>query len=245
MRSWLPPAILLLLWIAAGAAINARLHGCEKVAPETPVQPERIVSLAPNVTAMMDVSDGIVEEEETLRSRRQTATHTLEMIAERMQAPAQRMEHALTPWSTYLILPLFALANTGVALNGGDLLSGLSSPLSLGIILGLVLGKGLGLSLFSWIAVRLGIAQLPSRVSWGQLVGASSFAGIGFTMSLFISGSAFGGTALLDPAKISILFASAVAIALGMVMMRITSERRVGRSEMTELPEFQEVPVAA
>jgi NhaA family Na+:H+ antiporter len=197
------------------------------------------------VLSMVGVSDGIEEEEETLRGRRQTAAHTLEMIAERMQAPAQRMEHALTPWSTYLILPLFALANTGVALNGGDVLSGLSSPLSMGIIFGLVLGKGLGLSLFSWIAVRLGIAQLPSRVSWGQLVGASSFAGIGFTMSLFISGSAFGGTAFLDSAKISILFASAIAIALGMVMTGLTSERRVGRSEASEVPELQEVPVTA
>jgi NhaA family Na+:H+ antiporter len=201
----------------------------------TQARSQAFLAQANAVLSMVEVPDGFEEEQLTFRSRQQAAARTLEMIAERMQGPAQRLEHVLTPWATYLVLPIFALANTGVRLSG-DVFSGLTSQISLGIIFGLVLGKALGVSIFSWAAVRMGIAQKPSRVSWPQLFGASWLAGIGFTMSLFIAGSAFAGTALLASAKISILFASAIAIALGIVLTRATSERREGHSELQELP---------
>ena len=142
-----------------------------------------------------------------LSSRQQAATQTLESITERMQSPSQRLERNLTPWTTYLILPLFALSNAGVLL-GSDFIESLTNPVSLGIVAGLVLGKPLGISLFSYVAVRLGIAQLPRGVSWKQLIATSTLAGIGFTISLFIAGRAFEDPTLLSSAKVGILVAS-------------------------------------
>jgi len=162
--------------------------------------------------------------------RQQAAAQTLEAIAERIQSPLQRLERMLNPWVAYLIVPIFALANAGVDM-GGNLADALTHPIGLGIIAGLVLGKPLGITLFSWIAVRLGIADLPYDVSWRQLFAASWLAGIGFTMSLFIANSAFSG-ALLDTAKISILVASALAAAIGFGLLLLTSSTHEEASQL-------------
>jgi NhaA family Na+:H+ antiporter len=151
-------------------------------------------------------------------SRQQAATQTLESITERMQSPSQRLERNLHPWTTYLILPLFALTNAGVTI-GDDFISSLTNPVSLGIIFGLVLGKPLGISLFAWLAVRLGLAQLPQGVSWKQLISASALAGIGFTISLFITGRAFSDPVLLTSAKVGIMVASVLAGVIGWVAL--------------------------
>jgi NhaA family Na+:H+ antiporter len=153
------------------------------------------------------------------------------MITERIQQPAQKLEHALTPWSTFLIMPIFALANAGVTLNA-EVISEMGSPLSLGIIFGLVLGKGVGVSLFSWGAVQLGIAQKPTSVAWSQLFGASWLAGIGFTMSLFIGGNAFAGSPLFATTQLSILVASVLAGFIGISMILITSKVRAHRTQL-------------
>jgi NhaA family Na+:H+ antiporter len=156
-------------------------------------------------------------------SRRQAAVSTMESITERMQSPAQRLEHSLTPWSTYLILPLFALANAGVAINP-DSISTLSRPVSLGIIFGLVVGKPLGIALVSWVATRIGLAELPGGVTWPQFIGAGCLAGIGFTMSLFISSAAFGqGSPVQEAAKLAIFVASILAAIIGSVVLYVTS----------------------
>ena len=162
--------------------------------------------------------------------RRQAAAHTLESIAERMQSPAQRLEHSLAPWASYLVLPIFALANAGVSLgsNAGSLLG---TRLALGIILGLVFGKAIGITLFTWLGVKLGIAEMPRRVGWPQLFSATWLAGIGFTMSLFIAGSALEPGPLLDSAKLSILVASLLSGTIGFVAMVITSRFRDRTSE--------------
>jgi NhaA family Na+:H+ antiporter len=161
-----------------------------------------------------------------MSDQQQAAAHTLEAIAERMQTPAQRMEHSVTPWATYLVLPLFALANAGVALSG-NVLEALSSPVSLGIIAGLVLGKSLGLTLFSWLAIKVGLAVMPSRVTWPQLFSATWLAGIGFTMSLFITNSAFDNPSLLATAKISILLASLLSATIGVALLALTTSQRI------------------
>ena len=122
------------------------------------------------------------------------------------------------PVLVWLILPLFALANAGVSL-GGDLGAVLVSPLALGIMAGLVIGKPLGITLLSWIAVRVGKGMLPERVTWMQVAGAGCLAGIGFTMSLFISDLAFNDAALITAAKIGILFASLTSGILGFVIL--------------------------
>ncbi len=164
--------------------------------------------------------------------QQQAAAQTLESIAERIQTPLQRLERSLNPWVAYLVVPIFALANAGVGL-GGNLADALSSPISLGIIAGLVAGKPLGITLFSWLAVKLGIADLPQGVTWRQLFAASWLAGIGFTMSLFIASSAFAG-ALLDTAKMSILLASLLAGGIGFGLLLLTSSTHEEASQLGE-----------
>jgi NhaA family Na+:H+ antiporter len=173
--------------------------------------------------ALGGLGDGeSAEAEVDLSRQRQGAAQTLEVIAERIQSPLQRLERTLNPWVAYLILPVFALANAGVVLSG-DLTEALTAPVSLGIILGLLLGKALGITSFTWIAVRAGIAELPFGVSWAQLFSASWLAGIGFTMSLFIASSAFDSPYLLNIAKIDILIASVLAAVIGTVLVWFTS----------------------
>jgi NhaA family Na+:H+ antiporter len=134
----------------------------------------------------------------------------------------------------YLIVPIFAFSNAGVSL-GGDLGAALTSNISLGIVAGLLLGKPIGITFFSWIAVKLGIADLPYGVSWRQLFAASWLAGIGFTMSLFIADSAFAGD-LLDTAKMSILIASLLAGAVGFGLLMWASSTHEEASQLEEAP---------
>jgi NhaA family Na+:H+ antiporter len=164
-------------------------------------------------------------------ARQQSAAQTLEVIAERLQTPLQRLERTLNPWVAYLIVPVFAFANAGVAVRG-NLVAALTSPVALGIILGLVLGKPLGITLFAWLTVKFGLADLPYGVSWKQLFSASWLAGIGFTMALFIASSAFGSGALLDTAKVAILAASVLAAAAGFALLQLASVERRGVSKM-------------
>jgi NhaA family Na+:H+ antiporter len=153
-----------------------------------------------------------------LGEERQAALHTLEKAAERVQTPLHRMEHALHPWVSFLIMPVFALANAGVALGGAG--ASLVGPVPLGIALGLVIGKPLGVTLLAWIAVRAGVAVLPAGLNWRHLLGAGWLGGIGFTMALFIAGLAFPDPASLAAAKVGILAASAVAGVVGFLILR-------------------------
>ena len=128
------------------------------------------------------------------------------------------LEHFLHPIQVWLILPLFALANAGVVI-GGDLMAVLANPLALGIIVGLVIGKPLGISFFSWLAVKSGHGALPEGVTWGQIAGVGCLAGIGFTMSLFITDLAFDNEMLIATAKVGILAASLVSGVVGYILL--------------------------
>ena len=159
-------------------------------------------------------------------SRQQASLQALEGTYQDMTSPLQKMEHALQPRVVYVIVPIFALANAGVSLTG-ESEAGLISAVSVGIILGLVLGKPIGISLAAWLAVKAGIAGLPSGVRWRQIVGAGMLGGIGFTMSLFIAALAFGEqAALLTNAKLGILVASAIAGVIGYAFLRATPRSR-------------------
>ena len=148
-----------------------------------------------------------------------TIAENLETAARAVQSPQQHMEHALSPWVTFLVIPLFALSNAGIDFHAIELWQTLSHPVTMGVVLGLVLGKFIGISCFSWIAVRLRIARLPAGVGWWHLLGAAWLAGIGFTMSLFISQLAFKDPVLVEQAKVGILFASLVAAAIGFIWL--------------------------
>lgn len=154
------------------------------------------------------------------------ALHSLKTSMHHAETPLQRLEHTMQPWVAFVIMPLFALANAGVSLSG-DLVSVLIDPLALGILAGLVLGKPIGIVGFSWLAVRAGMATLPSGVSWGQITGLACLAGIGFTMSLFIAGLAFADEAQLRTAKLAILSASLIAGVGGWLLLRHGEDNRL------------------
>jgi NhaA family Na+:H+ antiporter len=188
--------------------------------------------LAQCTAALGGLRSGTNEEE---GRQQQAAAQTLEVIAERIQSPLQRMERALNPWVAYLIVPLFAFANAGVVLSG-NVEETVTSPIFLGIVGGLVLGKPLGITLFSWIAVKTGIAGMPFGVTWRQLFASSWLAGIGFTMSLFIANLAFDSAALLSTAKIGILVASVLAGCIGFALVILTSPVKEGFSKLEPTP---------
>ncbi|AWM36278.1 Na(+)/H(+) antiporter NhaA [Gemmata obscuriglobus] len=132
--------------------------------------------------------------------------------AQESVSPLERLEHKLHPWVGFAIMPLFALANAGVHIEP----SAVTEPVAIAVALGLLLGKPIGVVLFSFIAVRLGVARLPQGVTWPVLLGGGLLAGIGFTMSLFVAGLAFEGHALLlAEAKIGILLGSALSALFG------------------------------
>jgi Na+:H+ antiporter, NhaA family len=154
----------------------------------------------------------------------QEAIHAMERESEGVQAPLLRLEHTLHPWVASGIMPLFALANAGVALSGIDLGAGLG--VALGVAAGLLFGKPVGIFAASWLAVRVGWATLPANVTWPMLHGAAWLGGIGFTMALFIGSLAFGATPLQDAAKLGILAASVLAGAAGWTLLRRATAAR-------------------
>jgi NhaA family Na+:H+ antiporter len=133
--------------------------------------------------------------------------------------PLQQIENLLHPWVAFFIMPFFALANAGI-LIGANFFSDLINPVSIGVISGLVAGKFAGILFFSWLMVRFGFAQLPEKASWGHLTGVALLAGVGFTMSLFISNLAFENHAFIEQAKYGILTASVVAGTSGMLILK-------------------------
>ncbi|HEX2869374.1 MAG TPA: Na+/H+ antiporter NhaA [Ignavibacteriales bacterium] len=153
--------------------------------------------------------------------KEQEGIYAIEKASRQAQTPLKRLEDKLHPWVAYFIMPLFALANAGVVLKG-DVAGSFSNSITLGIVLGLVLGKPVGITLLSFLAVKLGLADLPEGGSWKRIIGVGMLAGIGFTMSIFITGLAFTDSALIDLSKIGILSASAIAGIGGYILLRST-----------------------
>lgn len=145
---------------------------------------------------------------------RASNVRALQQAARETISPLEYLESLLHPWVGFVIMPLFALANAGVVVTA----SGFSDPVALAVGVGLLVGKPLGIVLFSFIAVRAGIAALPTGVGWRHMIGAGFLAGIGFTMALFIAGLAIAGPSL-DAAKVGILAGSAVAATIGMSLL--------------------------
>jgi NhaA family Na+:H+ antiporter len=145
------------------------------------------------------------------------ALQALDAIHDRIEAPADRMLRTIAPRASYLVLPVFALANAGVALDGG-VFSG-RGALMAAIAAGLVIGKPVGFVLASALAVRLGVAAKPDVYSWRQVVGVGALAGIGFTMSLFIAGQAFEVPGDFAAAKIAVFAASVISAAIGVAVL--------------------------
>jgi Na+:H+ antiporter, NhaA family len=136
-------------------------------------------------------------------------------------SPLSRLEHLLHPWVGFVIMPLFALANAGVAVQP----AALQDPVAVAVALGLVIGKPVGIVLFAYLAVRLGVAALPTGVDWKVMVGGGALGGIGFTMSLFVAGLAFENPAHLTAAKVGILVGSTASALLGAALLAVVGRR--------------------
>lgn len=215
----LPYAVLgILLWAFLHAAgIHATLAGVI-LAIVTPTR------APPDLRALMAQAESVIEGE-MLRAGgaqpREVTSHAtleaLDTIHDRIESPASKLLRTVEPWSSYFVLPVFALANAGVAWSS-DTLAGRGSLVA-AIVLGLVVGKPTGILAGAWIASRLGVAIKPETYSWRQLLGAGALGGIGFTMSLFIASHAFAEEADFSTAKISIFFASLLASVLGVSIL--------------------------
>jgi NhaA family Na+:H+ antiporter len=223
IRSPLVYALLgVALWVAfLKSGVHATVAGvllAMTIPARARIDPRVFVHCARSVLDQFEKAD-IGRGDIATEAERQAALHTLEEACEQVQTPLQRLEHMLHPWVTFAIMPIFALANAGVPLGSGGA-GGLADPVSLGIILGLFLGKPIGVTLFAWLAVRLGLASLPGDLTWKHIHGAGWLGGIGFTMALFIASLAFAGSPVLLAAKIGILAASVIAGVAGYLFVR-------------------------
>ena len=162
---------------------------------------------------------------------------------------AERLQTLIHPFSSFVILPLFALANAGIALSGESIAEASTSTVTLGVIVGLVVGKTLGVTVFTFAAVKSGLCSLPGGITYPMVVSVGMLAGIGFTVSLFITGLAFEGDALelLDTqARLGILLASLVASILGLILLdRSTRSLAATPEEPDTVPTPAPTPVPA
>lgn len=214
----LPYAILgVALWACVHAGgLHATLAGVVLAffIPTRPPADLHALMMQANAIVMAEARQG----GEVLRHGPSTpALRALDAIHDRIESPADRLLRHVEPWSSYVVLPLFALANAGVALSGA-VFEG-REALMLAIAAGLVAGKPLGLLGAAWLAVRLKLAVKPEEYSWRQLTGAGALAGIGFTMSLFIAGQAFPVAADFAAAKVAVFAASILAALIGVAML--------------------------
>ena len=215
----LPYAVLgVILWSCLHASgLHATLAGVI-LAAVTPTRPPG------NLTSLLSQAEAVFRHE--LQSSRERvlrhgpsepALHAIDQIHDRIESPAAKLLRSVEPWSSYAVLPLFALANAGVAWSAG-VMEG-HERLIAAIVLGLVLGKPVGMLAVSAIAVWAGLAAKPDAYSWRQLFGAGALAGIGFTMSLFIAGRSFPDETDFAAAKIGIFLASLIAGGLGTALL--------------------------
>ncbi|RZM18987.1 MAG: Na+/H+ antiporter NhaA, partial [Pedobacter sp.] len=141
------------------------------------------------------------------------------------ESPLEKLEHLLNGPVNYFIMPVFALANTNITFQK-EMLGGLLSPLGTGIILGLFVGKTIGVTLFSWLAVKLKFGSLPSRSGWKHIIGLGMLAGIGFTMSIFISLLSFSDEMHVTEAKFAILCASVISGLAGFIYLKSVKKNK-------------------
>ncbi|HYO54669.1 Na+/H+ antiporter NhaA [Archangium sp.] len=174
-----------------------------------------------------------------LREPEDEAVRTSQMLhieeqLEDIEPPLTRFVHLWHGWSAYVIVPLFALANSGISVEGMSL-SDLLKPLPLGVMLGLFVGKQVGIFLFTWVAVKGGLSEMPGRARALQLHGVSVVAGIGFTVALFVAGLAFANEPqLLAEAKLGILLGSLLAAVVGYLLLRFGPAPRPQRESASE-----------
>jgi NhaA family Na+:H+ antiporter len=204
------------VWLAAfQSGVHATIAGVALglATPAVPFQRPKAVSLEAHRIADDTVDDPVPPDADAPQW-----LHLAGLTREAV-SPLARTEHLLHPWTSYVIVPLFALANAGVSITSATLREALTSGVTLGVVVGLVVGKTVGVTAFTWAATRTGITRLPDGVRWSHLVGVAALAGIGFTVSLFITSLAFQTPAVQNAAKVGILAASLLAGLLGALLL--------------------------
>jgi Na+:H+ antiporter, NhaA family len=203
------------LWLAVfESGVHATIAGVllGLLTPAFPFHPpEAVTGVIGHRLALLNARppDGRADEDE------QNELASITVLAHDGVSPLQTWQHRLHPWSAFLILPLFALANAGVHIDGSALGEVITSPVPLGVILGLVVGKPVGVILAGVIATRTGLARLPRGVGWLEMGGVGLLAGVGFTVSIFVSGLAFADPEVVGSARVGILTASVISGVLG------------------------------
>jgi NhaA family Na+:H+ antiporter len=162
---------------------------------------------------------------------------TFDALLNNTESTSERLTRRLNDWVSFLVLPLFALANAGVTFSGGAWKELLASRVAWGVVAGLVVGKPLGIIGFAKVAVRAGFAQMPKSVTWKQLSAVGILAGIGFTVSIFISSLAFDDPTQLMEAKTAVLGASVIAGVAGYFLLKNGSLKVAHNSESAVAPE--------
>ncbi|MCH2533554.1 MAG: Na+/H+ antiporter NhaA, partial [Bdellovibrionales bacterium] len=173
-----------------------------------------------------DIAESIEKEKDEKELSHTTVEkiHDLHTVTVESSSPLDRLIHMLHPFVSFFIMPVFAFVNAGVHIADISISSFLSNSISLGIILGLVIGKPIGVTLFSFIAIKLKLAKLPQGVTWGHMIAVGFLAGIGFTMALFISNLALKGPEYEMFSKLGILTASVIAGVIGSIFLIISKD---------------------
>jgi Na+:H+ antiporter, NhaA family len=200
------------LWLALHeSGLHATLAGVV-MGLMTPTRPARQPELV-DAAALADVS--------TIAAARETAALARQAVSE-----VEWLEHSLHPWTSFVVVPLFALANAGIVISGDTVRDAVGSPVAAGVVAGLVVGKPVGITAFAWLAVRLRLARLPPGTTWSALAPVSALAGIGFTVSILVAGLAFDDAALVEVAKLAILAASLLAALVGSALVLLSTRAR-------------------
>ena len=206
LRIWYIPLYVVLgvgVWVAmVESGVHATIAGVALglLTPTSPLRPEPHGEVASEHSSLETIRRSVFEVRESL-------------------GVAERLQHLLHPWSAFVILPIFAFANARIEISPSALGDAVTNPVGLGVIVGLVVGKPLGIVTATWLAQRSGLASLPSNCDMRQILGVGAVAGIGFTVSLFITELAFDDPTLVADAKLAVLVASIAAATLGATLL--------------------------
>ncbi|MBT5444597.1 MAG: Na+/H+ antiporter NhaA, partial [Gammaproteobacteria bacterium] len=167
---------------------------------------------------------GLPQGNALLSSEQHSIVHSMEQVTEKATAPLQELEHTLMPFVTFLIMPIFALANAGVVI-AEDFGAVITNSIAVGIVAGLVIGKPLGIFVFAWLSVKLKVAELPEGVTFTQIGAVGMLAGVGFTMALFISTLAWADESIIETAKTGVLIGSLISAVIGSFLLYLTTRK--------------------
>ena len=216
--------VSILMWqFLLESGIHATLAGV-MMAAITPSEPylrrqryaAAVDELLVDFRAAMDVGD---------EDRAETIVASIEKLSQGTEGPMERLERSVHPWTSVVILPLFALANAGIVFSAEALTAAAESGVTLAILVALPVGNAVGIFSMTWLVVRSGLGRLPAGVTWWQVLGVGFLGGIGFTVSIFISNIAFDHDALVDFAKLGVLGGSILSATFGYALLRIVGSR--------------------